>query len=194
MSLVREAWALCWLAAAGALACGGNAATPDVSVKPQPGDTASPDDIALPVGSEASTESNPAAMAMAPACPWESNGLLVKVGVVDAEAPRVDCGRRNGSSGGLQAVLDCFTEARARGTAAEFTLNYCIDCYIAGTFVTLPTGDLFQIFVERDTWGDALRESSVDACSGVSFAGGIEVTCTAPVRLFACQGALSDVF
>ncbi|MEY4547245.1 MAG: hypothetical protein RL685_3440 [Pseudomonadota bacterium] len=174
MLLVRDAWALCWFAAAGALACGGDAATQDVSVKPPPG------------------ESDPAAMPMAPACPWESEGLLAKVGVVDAQAPRVDCGRRDGAAG-LQAVLNCFADARARGTAAEFTRNYCIDCYIAGTFVTLPTGDLFQIFVERDTYGDALRESSVDACSGVSFAGGIEVTCLDPVRLFACQGALSDV-
>lgn len=118
--------------------------------------------------------------------------MLAKVGA--PSATRTNCGLTNGAlTEQIQTGFTCLMAARARNEAAEFTIIQCVDCWIADTFVTLPSRGLFRIFTEYDTFGDSKRVSSVDTCSDASYSEEADISCAEPRQIFVCEGALSDV-
>jgi hypothetical protein len=96
-------------------------------------------------------------------CPWSIDALLSEVG----EAPFVgrNCGSASYTS--LKEGFTCFEEQRAAGTAVLFTVNKCIDCSIPFTYLASASGELFELLMEDDSFGDGQREATVARCAAV---------------------------
>jgi len=125
-------------------------------------------------------------------CPSDVDGALAAVGMTLPE--RVDCGSFNAAqSAEVSAGLACFMDAVAAGTAVELTVNRCIDCSISSTYVATEDGELLEVVLEADLFGDELRQTRVSTCVRVGFASegppaGPE--CFGAVEQFACQAPL----
>lgn len=168
-------------------ACGGDAGGGESPI----GEERRAEDSRAPGVTERADPAETSAMA---ACPWQTDGLLT---AVDAElSDRTDCGMVNSGfeSNIITGAMDCFENSSIAGTSVEFTIINCVDCWIASTFVSTPQDGILHIFTEYDAYGDAVRESRVESCNGIGYARGDTVRCIAPMRLFACKGAVSDVY
>lgn len=205
------------------IGCGGTANDAPPANRGTPTDTLSSTGVEHPssapsdtgAASDASARSRDAgdfdATDAAPVCPWEIEPLLAKVPV--EPSPRVNCGSDNASTFGddleaaLNEVVECFSDALSARRAAEFSVNYCIDCTNASTFVSTSTASVFHVFRLIDpygTWavtGELLpprREGRVESCESVEVVaddagGAARVRCVGPTMLFACKGEISDL-
>lgn len=143
-------------------------------------------------------------------CPWETEPLLAKVPV--ERAIREDCGStslgilEDDAQTTLEGFVDCFSEALSAGRAAKLSVNYCVDCTIASTFVSTSGASIFHVFSVIDPYGTITEsgeylpprhEGRVESCASVDVfvedAGIPRVRCIGPVELFACDGPISDV-
>jgi hypothetical protein len=111
-----------------------------------------------------------------------------------------------GDTGALLAeFVDCFSDASNAGQPARFSVNYCLDCTEASTFVSTPAAAVFHVFRLIDPYGTLTeggellpprRESRVESCRSIDIlegAGGPRVRCVEPVVLFECTGEISDL-
>ena len=121
------------------------------------------------------------------ACLWDTNDLLARV---DAPAPGlVDCGILLGEE---PLENDCFTGSLEAGTAAQITVNNCIDCIIYSTYVSTPAGGKFHLYREADYYGDAVRVVRVESCTGFGAGAGAGASCVDPTVLYQCSDPLPD--
>jgi hypothetical protein len=145
-----------------------------------------------------------------PACPWEADPLLAKVPV--ELAARVDCGStslgilEDDAQTTLEGFVDCFTEASRAGRAAQFSVNYCVDCTVASTFVSTAEASVFHVYRLIDSYGTRTasgevlpprHEGRVESCERIEVfvedAGIPRVRCVDPTVLFSCTGDISDL-
>jgi len=118
-------------------------------------------------------------------CVWGLDELLAEAGVTTP--PRSDCGSFNDAeTAKISAALDCLLSS-ADGDAAEFTVNYCIDCSIPSTYVRTPSGDTFHVRMEADQYGDDKREATVERCAGLTKTTGGRIHCVDAEVLYSCQ-------
>jgi hypothetical protein len=120
-----------------------------------------------------------------PACDETVDQLLSKAGV---EAPRRhDCGSVAYGSSEVAAALSCFTTAQAAGQAVEVTVNNCIDCIDASTFVGTVSGKTYRVEIVVDPYGVDTRATSVATCSQIVVSDVGAVTCTSATSLYTCH-------
>ena len=96
-----------------------------------------------------------------PTCVWGVGPLLAEAGVTNFEGKH--CGYFNANVEAVSGGLECL-KSTPKGQAAQFTVNYCLDCKIPLTYVITAAGEFYHVVMEADRYGDPYREARVEAC------------------------------
>jgi hypothetical protein len=81
-------------------------------------------------------------------------------------------------------ALACL-ESTPDGEAAQFAVNYCIDCMILSTYVLTRSGKAFHVHMESDHFGDESSVATVESCTGFALEQN-GVRCESPALLYSC--------